>query len=91
VSLLYPALFPAVVDAAPEHERGHAIASFTMFFDLAQGFGAPVLGVVVAATSERWAFLAAGVASAGGWLLMRSTTVPPSTAAVATFPAEPGE
>ena len=91
VSLLYPSLFPAVVDAAPEHERSHAIASFTMFFDLAQGLGAPVLGVVVAVTSERWAFLAAGIASAVGWWLLRSMAVPAGSTAVATFPAEQGE
>lgn len=99
VSLLYPALFPAVVDAAPEAERGHAIATFTLFFDLSQGFGALILGAVVAVTSERGAFVAAGLGSALGWWLHRRwvATLPdaPGSAGpgppVALPPAEPGE
>jgi MFS family permease len=72
VSLLYPALFPLVVDSAPESERSQAIATFTLFFDVSQGLGAFVLGVVVQLSSERWAFGAAGVLSAAGLVLLRS-------------------
>lgn len=63
VSLLYPALFPAVVDAAPASERSQAIGTFTMFFDLSQGLGAPLLGIVVTLTAERGAFIGASVLS----------------------------
>jgi MFS family permease len=76
VSLLYPALFPAVVDAAPEEERSHAIATFTLFFDLAQGLGAPLLGVIVAVGGERTAFVAAGLLSALGFAIHRSSPHP---------------
>lgn len=72
VSLLYPALFPAVVDAAPDAERSHAIGTFTLFFDLSQGLGAPLLGVAVALFDERAAFVAAGVGSAMAWWLHRA-------------------
>jgi MFS family permease len=72
VSLLYPALFPLVVDNAPEAERSQAIATFTLFFDVSQGLGAFVLGVVVSLSSERWAFGAAGLLSALGLVLLRS-------------------
>jgi len=76
VSLLYPALFPVVVDAAPEHERSQAIATFTLFFDVSQGLGAPVLGIVVSLTNERGAFLAAGLAAFVGFVLHRSAHLP---------------
>ena len=56
MAFLYPALFPLVVDRAPENERTHAIGTFSLFFDLSQGLGAPLLGVVVAVADERAAF-----------------------------------
>ena len=74
VSLLYPALFPAVVDAAPEAERSQAIATFTLFFDVSQGLGGPVLGTVVSLTEERGAFAGAGVLSAIGLVVHHLTT-----------------
>jgi MFS family permease len=79
VSLLYPALFPAVVDGATPEERSHAIATFTLFFDLAQGLGAPLLGTVVAIGGERSAFVAAGLLSALAFVIHRSSPHPAVT------------
>jgi MFS family permease len=76
VSLLYPALFPVVVDGAPDSERSQAIATFTLFFDTAMGLGAPALGVVVALTNERGAFLAAAGLAVVGFVLHRSSSLP---------------
>jgi MFS family permease len=79
VSLLYPALFPVVVDAAPAAERSQAIATFTLFFDLSMGLGAPLLGVVVAVGSEQAAFVVGGLLSAVAFMLHRSATRPPGS------------
>lgn len=62
MSLLFPALFSLVVNNAPAEERSHAVGSFSLFFDLSQGLGAPALGIIVTlAGAERPAFIAAGV------------------------------
>ena len=72
MSLLYPALFSAALESVPDHERSQAVGTFSLFFDLSQGAGAPLLGVVVALTSERGAFaVSALLAAAGFWALGR--------------------
>ena len=48
MSLLFPALFSAVMNDTPESERSQAVGTFSLFFDLSQGLGAPLLGLVVA-------------------------------------------
>ena len=68
MSLLYPALFSAALEDVPDHERSQAVGTFSLFFDLSQGIGAPLLGVVVALSGERAAFLVAAlIAGAGFW------------------------
>jgi MFS family permease len=67
MSLLYPALFSAALDEVPDHERSQAVGTFSLFFDLSQGVGAPLLGLVVALTSERGAFAASALAAAAGF------------------------
>jgi MFS family permease len=75
MSLMYPSLFTAVMGAAPEEERSHAVGTFSVFFDLSQGFGATLVGVAVSLSSgnERAGFAVAGLLSFGGlvaqWLL----------------------
>ncbi|MET0728385.1 MAG: MFS transporter [Acidimicrobiales bacterium] len=68
MSLLYPALFSAALEGVPDHERSQAVSTFSLFFDLSQGIGAPLLGIVVALSSERGAFaVSAVVAACGFW------------------------
>lgn len=69
-SLLFPALFTAVVDDAPEAERSHAVGTFSVFFDLSNGIGAPLLGVVVSLSNYRGAFAAAGLTGASGFIAL---------------------
>ena len=91
VSLLYPALFPLVVDDAPDNERSQAVATFTLFFDLSQGLGAPVLGIIVALTSERGAFVAAGVLSLVALVLHRNARRVATGVGEPCPPPSPGE
>lgn len=63
-TFLFPALFALVVDRAPEEERSQAIGSFSMFFDLAFGLGAPLIGVISGASNLGVGFLVcAGIAA----------------------------
>jgi MFS family permease len=71
-SLLFPALFSAVVNQAPDEERSHAVGTFSVFFDLSGGVGAPLLGLVVSLSSERGAFLVAAALSALGFVALRT-------------------
>jgi MFS family permease len=73
MSLMYPSLFTAVMAAAPESERSHAVGTFSVFFDLSSGFGATLIGVAVSLTSYRGGFAVAAVIAGAGlcaqWLL----------------------
>ena len=66
MSLMYPSLFTAVMDAAPEGERTHAVGTFSVFFDLSTALGAPFVGLVVSMSGERGGFAVAGALAAAG-------------------------
>jgi MFS family permease len=73
MSLLFPALFSAVMNDTPESQRSQAVGTFSLFFDLSQGVGAPLLGLVVALSSSyRVAFLTSTLAALGGFAAMRA-------------------
>jgi MFS family permease len=62
-SLLYPSLSLVVVNRVPEARRGAALGTFTGFFDLGVGLGAPLAGIAVALGGYPAAFwLASGCA-----------------------------
>lgn len=71
MSLLFPALFSAAVSTVGEHERGQAVGTFSLAFDIANGLGPALLGVIVALGDYRAAFVAGGIAAFAGLLLVR--------------------
>ena len=64
-SLLLPSLALLVVNRVPESRRGAAMGTFTAFFDVGVGLGAPLAGLAAAAAGYAAAFGFAAVASAG--------------------------
>lgn len=66
LSLLFPALLSALVGATPASERNQAVATFMMFFDVAQGVGAALVGAVVSLSSQRGGFVFAGLCALAG-------------------------
>lgn len=71
-ALLMPTLMSTTVTAAPDAERGQAVATVSLSIDLAQGMGAPLLGLAVALSgTEVAAFVVAAFAAAAALVLAR--------------------
>lgn len=88
MALLFPALFGLVVDRAPDHERSHAVGTFSLFFDLSQGLGAPVLGIFVTISgTDRAAFVVGAVIALVGIVVARIRLPRPTNHAAASAPA----
>lgn len=72
MALLFPALFGLVVERAPDRERSHAVGTFSLFFDLSQGLGAPLLGIFVTLTgTDRSAFVVGSLVALAGIVVAR--------------------
>lgn len=73
-SLLFPSLALMVVNRVPEQRRGVAMGTFTAFFDLGVGLGAPAAGLAAALGGYEAAFglaAAAALGVVGAALIMR--------------------
>ncbi|HEX2736985.1 MAG TPA: MFS transporter, partial [Acidimicrobiia bacterium] len=71
MSLLYPACLLMSLAGISERERGSVVGTVSSFFDLSQGLGAPMLGVVAAVAGYRGAFAAGGMAAFAGLVVLR--------------------
>jgi MFS family permease len=60
-ALVYPGLGIEAVRRAPPESRGLAMGAYTVFLDVALGFGGPALGLVAAAQGLSTAFLVAAI------------------------------
>jgi MFS family permease len=56
ISLQYPAMLTLALSRVPDRERAVGVATFTMFFDVAQGVGGAVVGSLAAIGGYRVAF-----------------------------------
>jgi predicted MFS family arabinose efflux permease len=71
MSLLYPAFFLLALHGVAESERGSAVGTISVFFDLSQGLGAVIVGGIAAVTDVQGAFTAGGCAALVGLAAMR--------------------
>lgn len=62
-SLLFPSLALLVIEAVDEDRRGAAMGTFTAFFDVGVGLGAPAAGAAAALAGYPAAFIVAAVAA----------------------------
>src|SRR6516165_2939644 len=64
-ALVYPGLGVEVVRRAPSQSRGLAMGAYTVFLDVALGFGSPVLGLIASRFGFDTAFLASALIALG--------------------------
>jgi MFS family permease len=80
-SLLYPSLSLIVVDQVSEARRGAALGTFTAFFDMGIGLGAPLAGAAAALSSYEGSFLL-GAAIALGCAALIAVAIGPHSRAL---------
>jgi MFS family permease len=79
-SLVYPGLGIEAMKRVPPQNRGLAMGSYTVFLDVALGFGSPVLGLLAGRAGVGSVFLASAILALGaavvaGWLLHNAPEV----------------
>ena len=84
MSFLYPAMLTLALTGLADNERGSAVGTVSSFFDLSQGVGALLLGVVAALTGYRGAFVAGALLGLAALVLLRGSTDARTRASSAT-------
>jgi MFS family permease len=80
-SLVYPGLGAEVVRNLPPSSRGLAMGLYTVFLDVALGFGSPALGVIAASATVDSVFLAsAAIVSCATVIALGLARNPPGSA-----------
>lgn len=82
-SLLYPSLSLIVVNEVSEARRGAALGTFTAFFDLGIGLGAPLAGAAAALSGYEGSFLLGAAIALSSAVLIAIAIGPHSRALVA--------
>jgi MFS family permease len=76
-ALVYPGLGIEAVNRAPADSRGLAMGAYTVFLDVALGFGTPVLGLIGAAEGLGAVFLTSALAVLAGAVFAGRLVVAP--------------
>lgn len=76
MSLMYTNLMTLALVGVDESQRAAVVGTFSTFFDLSQGLGALIVGVVASATSYRGGFIAGAVFAIAGLGLLWSGVDP---------------
>jgi MFS family permease len=76
MALMYPALMAFTVNSVREEERSHALATFTMFFEVGTVAGGLALGPVAHWAGERGAFAGGAIFAATGIWVLRTRLLP---------------
>ena len=72
MSMMYTNLMTLALVGVDEAQRASVVGTFSTFFDLSQGLGALIVGVVASATSYRGGFVAGAVFALAGLALLWS-------------------
>ena len=72
MSFLYPAMLTLALSGLADNERGSAVGTVSSFFDMSQGVGALLLGIVAALSGYRGAFVGGALLSLGAFVLLRT-------------------
>lgn len=71
MAMNFPALLAVVVNRSAANERAFAVASLSVFFDVAFAAGAVVMGLIVGVAGERVAFAVGGLFALAGLVPLR--------------------
>lgn len=72
VSWVYPGLGVETLARTPQANRGSALSALSLFFDLAVGLAGPLMGFIASGYGFAEVFLASGLLSIAGFLLVMS-------------------
>ena len=75
-ALQYPGLLSLTLEDISERDRPVAISTFTLFFDISQGFGGLFVGVVAAVAGYRAVFGSAALCAFIGLIIMLLVVIP---------------
>jgi len=87
IALQYPSLLAFTVNRVPESERSAAVATFTMFFDIAQGIGGALLSIASLLGGYRAIFAGGAGCALLGLVLLHTWAIPRGRRSPAVAPS----